>query len=214
MDKIQTFKVFAGKIGYDHLEFLNNYKGQFFPETQIEKSCAFTNLINNQLTEEQDLYIKKMCSLNNRDRRTPVEYARDLVISWLVEDMIKDYLQLTNNGSDAERNFLKSNQIKYDSDFVLGDRLLELYVNFTNYWTKTRKIDLRMDKHAHLLKNKSLLLGIAFESCQFFLIDFSKESIPFYENYNYFWKKKCYTCDNYDKFYDISELKNYISYFG
>lgn len=214
MDKVQTFQTFAQKIGYNIDDFVKIYAGQFFPQTQIEKSETFLNIIGNNLTGDQEKYINQICNLPNRDSRTPVEYARDLVISWMVEDMICDYLQLESNGADAQRNFLKKGQIKYDSDFKYKDRFLELYVNFTNYWTKTRKIDLRMDKHSHLVKNKSILLGIAFESCQFFIIDFAKEKIPFYENYNYFWKKKCYTCDKYDKFYDVSELNNYLSYFG
>lgn len=214
MDKIEKLKVFCEKINLSLGDFLQVYDNEFFPETKIEKYCLFKNIIDRNLNQEQKDFIDSVCNLNNRDSRTPTEYARDLVVSWLVEDVIKKYLNLKNNGADSQRNFLKSKQIKYDSDFMLNDRYLEIYVNFTDYWIKQKKIDLRMDKHSHLVKNKSLLLGIAFNTYQFFLIDFGSEDLPFHENYNYFWKKKCYTCDKYDKFYDIAELKNYLSYFG
>lgn len=211
MDKISILNTFFNKLGLNVVEFLEHYQNQFFPKTKIEKSSVFKNLINNCLTEEQQNYIDQMCNLPNRDSRTPTEYARDLVISWLVEDIIQVYLGLSKNGADAQRDFLRKGQIKYDSDFIHNNRHLELYVNFTNYWTKTKKIDLRMDKYQHLVDNKALLLGIAFESCQFFLIDFEKENLLFYENYNYFWKKKCYTCQKYDNFHDISEIRNFLS---
>lgn len=214
MDKVEKLKIFCEKINFVLDDFIKLYQGEYFPKTKIEKYSLFSNILNRSLSEEQQSFIDNVCNLNNRDSRTPSEYARDLVVSWLVEDVIKSYLNLKNNGADAERNFLKSRQIKYDSDFKLNDRYLELYVNFTDYWIKQKKIDLRMDKHAHLVKHKSLLLGIAFNTYEFFMIDFGKEDLPFYENYNYFWKKKCFTCDKYDKFYDISELKNYLSYFG
>lgn len=211
MDKIGILNTFFNKLGLNLIEFLDHYQNQFFPKTKIEKSTVFRNLINNCLDEQQQDFINRICDLPNRDSRTPTEYARDLVISWLIEDILQVYLGLSKNGADSQRDFLKKGQIKYDSDFIHNDRHLELYVNFTNYWTKTKKIDLRMDKYQHLVDNNALLLGIAFESCQFFLIDFEKENLIFNENYNYFWKKKCYTCQKYDNFHDISEIKNFLN---
>jgi len=210
VDKISKLQKFCSIIGYNLDDFLLKYQGVKIPKTNLDKHDLFKNLILHNLTDEQNSYIKHICNLPNRDSRTPQEYAKDLVISWLVEDIIQDYLNLKSNGADKDRVFLHSRQIKYDSDFMAGDRLLELYVNFTNYWTKTRQIDLRMDKYSHLVEKKSLLLGIAFEDLKFYLIDFGKSDIPFYENYNYFWKKKCYTCKKFNDFHDLSFIKEHL----
>lgn len=211
VDKIHKFNKFCNLIGYDLNQFLKLYEGQIMPETDLEKSSLFKNLIDSNLNSAQYSYVNKVCNLRNKDSRSSEEYARDLVISWLVEDMVKDYLQLQSNGADQERVFLTRHKIKYDSDFKAGNRLLELYVNFTNYWTKTKKIDLRMDKYLHLVEKKSLMLGIAFEDLKFYIIDFGKNEIPFYENYNYFWKKKCYTCNKFDDFHDINLMREHLN---
>ncbi len=210
VDKVAKFQKFCELIGYDVDDFLKRYQGNTIPKTKLDKYELFKNLIQHRLTNEQNTYILKVCSLSNRDSRTPQEYAKDLVISWLVEDIIKDYLNLQSNGADKDRVFLHAKQIKYDSDFILNDRLIELYVNFTNYWTKTRKIDLRMDKYLHLVEKKSLLLGIAFEDLKFYIIDFGSSNLPFYENFNYFWNKKCYSCRDFNDFYDISLIKQHL----
>jgi len=210
LQKLKIFQKFCQDFNTDINILTENYTNQFFPETQIQKNKFFINLIYDDLSQEEIDYVDKVCNLPNKDKRLPKDYAKELVLSWLVEDLIKQKFNLKNNGSDSNREFLSSRKIKYDADFLFEDRTLELYVSWKSYWTKTGKIDLRLEKYNHLVQNKTILLGLSLEDSKFFLIDFSEDHQSFTKKFNWLWRKDCYTCENFEKFYDLHVLESML----
>lgn len=168
-------------------------------------------------SDEEKLYKKypdtyqnlKSCS-HNRDSRSMMEYAQDIICSWVFEDYLLLNLKLNGfdielNGRDKNRKLLKSNKVSASSDYIVKynnkNGYVELANDYKGYWKKTRKCDLRDDKYIHLknmLKDHdfSFLLGIDFLNMQFFIIDINNKNINVnYSNFHRAYKKPVYTID-------------------
>lgn len=105
---------------------------------------------------------------HNADARSPMDYARDLVASWVVEDWFLRLLreadcEASAVGSDRCRNILPGCVVSSASDFQVryqGQELrVELLCDYTGFWRKHGKIDLRDAKYQHLRKEKALVFG-------------------------------------------------------
>lgn len=151
-------------------------------KTNIDKRDLFINLLNEHASAEQEAYLQKVCNLPHKDNRSPVQYATDLVVNWLLEDLTSALLtknEILNKltGADSSREFLSEGNITSQSDFRIkvGDvvRNLEVVYDHTNYWFNNDRIDLRLNKHEHLKYQKSLLLGIDTQRLQAFVIDYN-----------------------------------------
>lgn len=120
---------------------------------------------------------------HNRDNRSPLAYAQDLVASWLIEDYIIGALNdaglpVAHAGADKERKILANAFVSSDSDasVVLNGKSvpLELMCDYKGYWSRFKKIDLRDSKFTKLKNSESLFLGISTTDKKFILLDFSK----------------------------------------
>lgn len=105
---------------------------------------------------------------HNADARSPLDYARDLVASWVVEDWFLRLLGETGCkafavGSDRCRNILPGCVISSTSDFQVryqGQELrVELLCDYTGFWRRHGKIDLRDAKYQHLRRERALVFG-------------------------------------------------------
>ena len=105
---------------------------------------------------------------HNADARSPMDYARGLVASWVVEDWFLRLLGETGCkasavGSDRCRNILPGCVISSTSDFQVryqGQELrVELLCDYTGFWRKHGKIDLRDAKYQHLRRERALVFG-------------------------------------------------------
>ena len=160
--------------------------------------------------DENLLRIKYPVTYNNllscnhhRDHRTFIEYGQDLVASWLFEDKIVDIL--INNGidvhlagADRNREILSNSKVSSSSDASITINNitipLELMSDYTGYWTRTKKIDLRDDKYLRLKRTKSLFLGISTVDRKFVLLDFRNNINFSYSPYHVpYGGKPCYT---------------------
>jgi hypothetical protein len=213
MNKTKILVDFAKQLGFSLRDFVLFYKDQKFKDTNLDKAVLFSNLLLDRLTKDEASYLSSKLNLPHKDNRTPIEYGKELVISWLIEDIVSKYLILSANGADAERDFLNESEIKYASDFLINGRHLELYVSWTTYWTSVGKIDLRLDKYLNLLENRALLLGISILDKKFFLMDFSKNDYGFQQEYNLHWKKRCWTCRDYQDFIPIEKMHSVFANF-
>ena len=174
--------------------FLNG----FFPEDLVERArqagYSDDNILILQDNEDSlkeyypDTYDNILSCIYNRDSRSPMEYARDLVASWLFEDFVLDEINASGmhaklNGADRQRKVLPVSKVSSNSDIVVSydgkKKQLELMNDYTGYWQKNGKIDLRDDKYRKLVQTASLFLGISLATPgtqhNYILLEFSKE---------------------------------------
>lgn len=167
-------------------------------------------LENNELELRRkypDIYDNIVSCNHNRDFRTPMQYAQDLVCSWLYEDYLLDRLKINGlnielSGEDRKRKILSTTKISSASDYLIeynGKRaFIELANDYTGYWKKQKKCDLRDDKFIHIKRginnaDFSFLLGVDFKNIEFFLVNVNDTTNISYTNYHYAYHKPAYS---------------------
>lgn len=166
------------------------------------------NDIVNLQKKYPDTYNGLMTCNHYRDSRSPIEYAQDLVCSWIFEDYLLEALQkgginIELNGADKKRKLLSASKISSSSDYVFdysGKKVfIELANDYRGYWKENDKCDLRDSKFLHLKKmaennDFSLLLGIDFVNQKFFILDVNSPSLDVqHSDFHWAFKKPAYT---------------------
>lgn len=163
-------------------------------------------LENNEIELEKqypETYSNLLSCKHNRDCRTPMQYAQDLVCSWIFEDYLmaeleNKGLEINLSGEDRNRKILKSTKVSSSSDYLVSvnNKLIyiELANDYTGYWQTKKQCDLRDDKFLHIKKgvegaDYSFLLGIDFKNTCYFLVDVNNDEnnityIPFHYAYH------------------------------
>ena len=130
-----------------------------------------------------DVYHNLLSCTHNKDKRTVIEYAQDLVASWIFEDtLILDLqnigLKIERAGADRNRKILPNSKVSAASDtkvFVNQKEIhLEIMCDYTGFWAREKKADLRDDKYASLKNEEALFLGFDIRNKQYLLIDFTQ----------------------------------------
>ncbi len=128
---------------------------------------------------------------HHADKRTPLEYAQDLVASWLVED---SFLHLLNSqglsaqfhGADQNRKILSEVHTSASSDFLVSyngiQRTLELMNDYTGFWKKHHILHLRDNKFTKMQKENALFLAVSMTDKTYALFDFEEEIMFEYIN--------------------------------
>ncbi len=131
-----------------------------------------------------DAYRNLFSCNHNRDRRTPMEYGQDLVASWLFEDMLMDNLKkagvsVVGAGADKNREVLSNAKVSASSDCLVSyngkERLLELMSDYTGYWSRYHKMELRDSKFTKMQESKSLFLGVSTTDNKYILLDMGEQ---------------------------------------
>ncbi len=127
------------------------------------------------------------CS-HNSDSRTPIQYGRDLVASWIFEDyllreMQASVLNISLSGADRNRIVLSSPQVSASSDYVItgpsGNQIrMELVNDYTDFWVKNKVLHLRDNKFLDIQRDRCLLLAIVLtlKIKKYALFDFRKKT--------------------------------------
>lgn len=152
-----------------------------------------------------NVYDNLLSCNHNRDKRTYIEYGQDLVASWLFEDVLVESLrnhgiQISLSGADNNREILATSKVSSNSDTTIsynGHSIqMELMSDYTGYWSRTHKIDLRDEKYTKLKNSNSLFLGISTVDTKFVLLDFRKEIRYQYHRYHRpYGGKPCYSIE-------------------
>jgi len=168
-------------------EYINKYFKGFIVEQAKHLNYSAENVLIleykfKELSSKYMTTYKNIVSCKNqRDKREPLEFARDIIANWIFEDFVldllsNDSLKVVLSGGDKNREILHALNVTHDSDFIIkkdGKKYkLELMANYTSYWLKFKKFHLRNDKFDKLIKSKSLLLGVCTENKKFILLDF------------------------------------------
>lgn len=124
----------------------------------------------------------KSC-VHNRDNRTSIQYAQDLVASWVFEDCIISSLKnagliIEHAGADKNREILSHINVSStaDSKILHKNKVipLEIMCDYKGYWLKNKRIDLRDNKFLKLKNEGALFLGISTKDSKFIIVDFNK----------------------------------------
>ena len=133
-------------------------------------------------TNYPETYANLISCRHNRDARTPIEYGRDLVASWIFEDTLvqklaEGGLKPSLAGADRDREVLATAKVSASSDCHISDagksRYLEIMSDYTGWWERTGHIDLRDSKYKKLQAENALFLGVCTTSNKFILLDFT-----------------------------------------
>ncbi|MBR2908898.1 MAG: hypothetical protein IKC11_00945 [Clostridia bacterium] len=143
-----------------------------------------------------DVYANILSCIHNRDGRSPMEYARDLVSSWIFEDyMVQKFHSLGYNlylsGKDKERVILPNSKVGSDSDVIFKydnhELNIEIMNDYSNYWERYNTLDLRDNKFDKLLQTNSVLLAVSLINRTYSLIPINEELeyryIPYHKPY-------------------------------
>jgi len=218
-DKLKYVEDFVQKnLGISYNALMQNWH---------DKNTA-TNLINGTLTEKQKQYLEKtLTNVHIMDNRDKTEFAKNLLVNWLLEDAIVEIfnnfifagsdLSMYYNGNDAERKFSK--RAREDPDFVIIDKnenvvsFIELKADYSGFVTNAKSVDLRDNGYETLRKYAGYLLVIDFAN-QVFYFD-SIYNLPAQHINNPAWNgKPAYRTDLSNAFSDqLSNLKDLGSNF-
>lgn len=171
----------AEKLGMSIDEIPFMYPDEKF-STKLTKDLA-TQALNLKMDKFHSSRLEQLCNIKfNRDNRTEVEYAIDLIYGWFVEDLISEYLQgkgfkVQLSGVDREREFLSSGQIKSDLDLHVSrggkTRYFDVYFDSQNYWEKNNKMDVRESKWNTIMKENASIICVS--NAGFAIIDGDSE---------------------------------------
>lgn len=164
-----------------------------YPESSI---CILRGDETRLRLEYPDAFSNLNSCGHNRDARTAIEYGRDLVASWLFEDFLTENLakagiKIEAAGADKDREILLNTKVSASSDFIVTNdgkkRFLELMSDYTGYWARNGKMELRDSKFKRLRELNSLFLGVSAVDNKFILLDmggeFESMFIPSYSLY-------------------------------
>ena len=130
-----------------------------------------------------DTYNCIMSCTHNRDDRFPIQYAQDIVASWLFEDYLVSSFsnlgrRLVLTGGDRDRILLRNSQVSSASDcvYISPTRSLKVEImnSYTPFWKTYRRLHLRDSKYNQLCNEHGVLLCIDMSDNSFAIIDFTQ----------------------------------------
>ncbi len=176
-------------------EGLSNYLDKPLCDYAIDLGYDESNILilNGNVSALQNrhlsIYKNLLSCRHHSDIRTPLEYGRDLVASWIFEDYFiqeiqNDKFNITLSGADRTRLILPNQRTSTTSDYLIKTHngyeiTMELVNDYTGFWYRNHKLHLRDNKYLQLQKKQSLLLAIALSSNiqKYTLFDF-RQNIP------------------------------------
>jgi hypothetical protein len=144
--------------------------------------CILEGSIEKLQREFPDVYENLVSCIHNMDKRPPLDYGRDLVASWIFEDVLISRLKaaglnIVHSGADSKREILKNIKVSASSDsnieFSGKTRPMEIMSDYTGWWSRKGWFDLRDAKYNNLVSSKSLFLGVSTTDIKCFLMDFA-----------------------------------------
>lgn len=88
-----------------------------------------------------EIYNNLLSCTHNRDYRSPLQYAQDLVCSWIYEDFLLKELNKTGltielSGEDKNRKILKSAKVSSNSDYLVKYNNKTAFIELANDYTR------------------------------------------------------------------------------
>jgi len=165
---------------------------------------------------------------HHQDFRNQRQYAFNLILNWLVEDLVYTLLKNTGInikriGSDSKRNILQGKEISALPDLLIenGKNIwIEVISNYptnsgySSFWEQSGYFDLRDNKFNHLLKQSLdddvYVLGVVVSKSKYFKVKINKntvvKSIQSESNFGYKKTKRFYFENKLPKLIDTENI--------
>ncbi len=129
-------------------------------------------------TEYPQTYRNLQSCTHQRDTRNIMDYGRDIVSSWILEDYLAKTLSnedftVTLAGADRERCILANTEVGSQNDYTIefSDNRpsvsMELVNDHGTFWADCKKMHLRDDKYGHIRNNQSYVFALALPAKNF-----------------------------------------------
>lgn len=211
----------------EKLELIRNFIGQD-PIQFIRKHyrSEYADIMQGKMTEKT-AEILETCK-HNADKRSPLAYAQELILAWVVEDYIFDilmqnkYICTYKIGVDNKRELVKNSKITSNADLVIEiaesennvERFyIEVVSDFHNYWNKHEVGHLRDNKLINLVKKSEeeniFLLAVDIQNKKIGFIEVKENmDMQYIEHHFAFGGKSAYQIDMYkSKFFNIEDIE-------
>ena len=180
--------------------YINNFVKNFdlsveqiintYPQDTMFKKLFFKDSLD--ADDMDDLKNTLLYTEHNKDSRDLISYAREVLFSWIIEDVLfylldRDNLEVCRFGSDSNRKFTNGMKILSDPDLLIRNNqnvYLEVISNYPyaesdTYWESVGYFDLRDHKLKNLLfksqNSKVFIIGINVKRCEFFIKEINKQ---------------------------------------
>lgn len=193
-------------------------------EYSDEKGALFRNLLSGELSDEEAEAVKEKLDLYHlRDRRTPVQYAVDLVLGWVIEDALINFIEEETSltpkraSADRQREFLPRKEIEATPDLFFEDQrgkevYIEVATDYTGFWAREDKCHLRDEKYTRVKEEDGLLLGIDTENEQFFIFPVEEVPVTYIKSHYPYGGKPAYEIDLESvEFHRFSQLREVLA---
>lgn len=174
-------------------------------------------LLDDELTEKDLDELSVLDNLDHlKDNRSNPEYGMDLVLGWLLEDLLSEMIEHSTSldSADKDREFLKSPDADSDLEISIdGQKIpLEIVNDYTGFWKREGEMsNLRDGKFENLKDENALILGLDMENRDILIIP-AKEADKTGKEYNYLINKEASIINLEDEdFHDLDDLNEVIS---
>ena len=174
-------------------------------------------VLSDQLTKEDRKDLSVLDNLDHlKDDRSNPEYALDLILGWMLEDLLSEMIdqETFHTSADKNREFLKNPKANSDLKIKLKTNSipLEIVNDYSGFWKRHGEMsNLRDSKFQNLRAENALILGIDMKNKKFVLIN-ADEADKKGKKYNKKINKEASIINLKDeKFYDIKDLDNVLN---
>lgn len=101
---------------------------------------------------------------HHRDLRRLTDYAREILLNWLMEDLIieqvlfQHFRKIKRIGSDQNREFLTGHNVVAEPDIKADGTPYDIKCDWTGYWTAKGVVDLRDSEYPLLVRQQAGLV--------------------------------------------------------
>jgi len=185
--KVQALDCFIRSVknGMSLRQFVDRVFGSsVFSGTTIKKKEFIIQLSEDKISLDNWVFIRTI--LRNlsylTDRRHSEEYALDIALGWISEEIFKEVIEsqsgisnsVTLVGIDSQREFQSLN-IRANADFEISKNgrnvLVDLFVDYLGTWQTNGGMDLKQGKISHFNKGKlDFVLGLDVQNKNVYLV--------------------------------------------
>ena len=194
----------------------------------------YCNILQGKIENKELIEILNTCK--NKEKWTGgLDYAKDVLLGWVTEDLVVNIINNLNgftcnlNSIDAERKFLKANDVKSSPDLLVKREriqanngkcvkeksfMVEIVTDFSGFWEQSNKLHFRTTKldnlKRHAENNTVCVLALDLKNKKFGFIKINDNTEAKYiEKHKGYKDKPAWEIEiDYNKFRDITELKN------